>query len=82
MMCFHDLHPILKKSDDRGEVIVPGISVQKEPEEKIIMSQQYRICHNCGASLTPDQAYCPRYRAEYIGVHPTPGHTFTVALVR
>jgi hypothetical protein len=22
------------------------------------MTLQYRICHNCGASLTPDQAYC------------------------
>src|SRR6266704_5134271 len=40
MMCFHDLHPILKKRDDKGEVIVPGISVQKEPEEKIIMSKE------------------------------------------
>ena len=40
MMCFHDLHPILKKRDDKGEVIVPGISVKKEPEEKIIMSKE------------------------------------------
>ena len=30
------------------------------------MTLQYRICHNCGASLTPDQAYCPRCGAEYI----------------
>ncbi|GEM_PF-6949651 len=30
------------------------------------MTQQYRICHNCGASLTPDQAYCPRCGAQYI----------------
>jgi len=31
------------------------------------MTQQYRICHNCGASLTPDQAYCPRCGAQYTG---------------
>ncbi len=30
------------------------------------MSQQYRICHNCGESLTPDQAYCPRCGAQYV----------------
>jgi hypothetical protein len=30
------------------------------------VSQQYRICHNCGASLTPDQAYCPRCGAQYM----------------
>jgi hypothetical protein len=30
------------------------------------MTLQYRICHNCGASLTPDQAYCPRCGAQYI----------------
>jgi hypothetical protein len=30
------------------------------------MSQPYRICHNCGASLTPDQAYCPRCGAQYV----------------
>lgn len=30
------------------------------------MTQQYRICHNCGASLTPDQAYCPRCGAQAI----------------
>ncbi len=30
------------------------------------MSQQYRICHNCGASLTPDQTYCPHCGATYI----------------
>ena len=30
------------------------------------MTQQYRICHNCGASLTPDQAYCPRCGAQYL----------------
>lgn len=30
------------------------------------MSQPYRICHNCGASLTPDQAYCPRCGAPYV----------------
>jgi len=35
-------------------------------ERKNIMTLQYRICHNCGASLTPDQAYCPRCGAEYI----------------
>src|SRR6266566_1476165 len=40
MMCFHDLHPILKKRDDKGEVIVPGIFVKREPEEKIIMSKE------------------------------------------
>src|SRR5215471_19837628 len=31
------------------------------------MTQRYRICHNCGASLTPDQAYCPRCGAQYTG---------------
>ena len=30
------------------------------------MTLQYRICHNCGASLTPDQGYCPRCGAQYI----------------
>jgi zinc-ribbon domain len=30
------------------------------------MTLQYRICHNCGASLTPDQAYCPQCGAQYI----------------
>ena len=30
------------------------------------MSSQYRICHNCGASLTPGEAYCPRCGAQYI----------------
>src|SRR5260370_28856535 len=40
---------------------------REEPEEEnIIMSQPYRICHNCGASLTPDQAYCPRCGAQYV----------------
>src|SRR6266566_1926922 len=33
---------------------------------EIIMTQQYHICHNCGASLTPDQAYCPQCGAQYI----------------
>ena len=30
------------------------------------MAQQYRICHNCGAALTPDQAFCPRCGAQYV----------------
>jgi zinc ribbon protein len=30
------------------------------------MSSQYRICHNCGASLTPGETYCPRCGAEYV----------------
>lgn len=30
------------------------------------MTVQYRICRNCGASLTLDQAYCPRCGAQYI----------------
>jgi zinc ribbon protein len=29
------------------------------------MALQYRICHNCGAALTPDQAYCPECGAQY-----------------
>ncbi len=29
------------------------------------MAQQYRICHNCGAAMTPDQAYCPQCGAQY-----------------
>jgi hypothetical protein len=29
------------------------------------MTLQYRICHNCGAALTPDQAYCPHCGAQY-----------------
>lgn len=31
-----------------------------------MMSQQRRFCHNCGASLTPDQAHCPRCGAQYV----------------
>jgi hypothetical protein len=39
-----------------------------------MMTLQYRICHNCGASLAPDQAYCPRCGAQYIEpVIPEPG---------
>jgi hypothetical protein len=30
------------------------------------MSSQYRICHNCGASLTANEAYCPRCGAQYV----------------
>jgi hypothetical protein len=30
------------------------------------MSSQYRICHNCGASLTANEAYCPRCGAPYV----------------
>ncbi len=30
------------------------------------MSSQYRICHNCGASLTPGETYCPRCGAQYV----------------
>jgi len=30
------------------------------------MSSPYRICHNCGASLTPGETYCPRCGAPYV----------------
>jgi zinc-ribbon domain len=30
------------------------------------MSSQYRICHNCGASLTANQTFCPRCGAQYV----------------
>src|SRR3974377_2477442 len=30
------------------------------------MTLEYRICRNCGASLTPDQVYCPRCGVQYI----------------
>jgi len=30
------------------------------------MTLQYRICHNCGAALSPDQAFCPRCGAQYV----------------
>jgi hypothetical protein len=30
------------------------------------MSSQHRICHNCGASLTENEAYCPRCGARYV----------------
>jgi rRNA maturation protein Nop10 len=30
------------------------------------MSSQYRICHNCGASLTPGETYCPHCGAQYV----------------
>jgi hypothetical protein len=45
------------------------------------MSQPYRICHNCGASLTPDQSYCPRCGAPCVApivqqpVPPPPSQT-------
>ncbi|HYX48384.1 MAG TPA: zinc-ribbon domain-containing protein [Ktedonobacteraceae bacterium] len=29
------------------------------------MALHYRICHNCGAALTPDKAYCPQCGAQY-----------------
>ncbi len=29
------------------------------------MSSQYRICHNCGATLTPGETYCPRCGVPY-----------------
>jgi hypothetical protein len=30
------------------------------------MSSQYRICHNCGASLAPGETYCPRCGVPYV----------------
>jgi zinc-ribbon domain len=30
------------------------------------MSSQYRICHNCGASLAPGETRCPRCGAPYV----------------
>ena len=30
------------------------------------MSSQYRICHNCGASLTANQEFCSRCGAHYV----------------
>jgi hypothetical protein len=30
------------------------------------MSSQYRICHNCGASLAPGETHCPRCGAQYV----------------
>jgi zinc-ribbon domain len=30
------------------------------------MSSEYRICHNCGASLTANEAYCPRCGAQFV----------------
>ncbi len=30
------------------------------------MRSQYRICHNCGASLTLDETRCPRCGAQYV----------------
>lgn len=49
--------------------------VVHEPEGKISMSQQYRICRTCGASLRPGYEYCPRCGAQYdepIGQQPYP----------
>ncbi len=30
------------------------------------MSSQYRICHNCGASLAPGETHCPRCGVQYV----------------
>ena len=30
------------------------------------MSSQYRICHNCGASLAPGETHCPRCGVPYV----------------
>ena len=30
------------------------------------MSSQYRICHNCGASLAPGETRCPRCGVQYV----------------
>jgi len=38
------------------------------------MSSQYRICHNCGASLAPGETHCPRCGVPYVEpIIQTPG---------
>src|SRR5260370_39859319 len=69
-MSFHVVYAILTSKTHQALCYVPQRSRQgvagEEPEENVILSQQYRICHSCGASLTPDQAYSPRCGAQYV----------------
>src|SRR5438876_4430993 len=69
-MCFCTLHLILNGKTHQalcyGHQRSRERVAREELEERVIMSQPYHICHNCGASLTPDQAYCPRCGAQYV----------------
>jgi hypothetical protein len=69
-MTFHAFYTILNNKAHQAHCHGSHCSkervAQEAPEENVMLSQPYRICHNCWASMTPDQAFCPRCGAPYV----------------